>query len=118
MDDTKASTSEEDKKRERFGGRYLTRNEDVYSHNAWDNVEFTPEMEENALAKIDDQLKARMNQQTSQSVLENQPSNWDDFYNVHDNKFFKPRNWLFTEFPDLLVKAKEAEVKKVFKNFY
>ena len=43
--------------------------------------------------KLSDEEVARLENDASQS--------WNKFYDIHNNRFFKDRNWLFTEFPEL-----------------
>lgn len=89
-------------KRPAFGSRHLSSEQDVFSHNAWDDVEWTDEQSEQANAIIDKQYANRMSDSKSESVKIELASAWNRFYDIHENKFFKDRQWLFTEYPELI----------------
>lgn len=84
-----------------LGGRRLTNPESIFQHNMWDHVEWTEEeneiarqkAEENSLEKIPPEEQAKYETDASQF--------WESFYEIHQNKFFKDRRWLFQEFPEL-----------------
>lgn len=76
----------------------------VVDYVSWirDNVEWT----ENQIKEAEETIKANaievVDAELKKKYLENGDQFWDQFYNIHQNKFFKDRNWLFTEFSELL----------------
>jgi len=87
--------------RPQFGGRFLNAGEDVFQHNAWDNVEWGEEQERDAQAAVDKATSTLVEEERALEYEKNADQFWDKFYSIHQNRFFKERNWLFTEFPDL-----------------
>lgn len=100
------------RQRKQFGSRYLHDESEVFKHNAWDNVEWKEEQEEEARNQIAFQKESRVASQEAEYLLENPAKQWDMFYKTHKSKFFMDRNWLLTEFPELNV---ECRVSSYFK---
>lgn len=66
-----------------------------------DNVTWNDEQEKHAFECVQKNSQLKMAPETIEKY-ENEASNfWNDFYDIHQNKFFKDRHWLFTEFPEL-----------------
>ncbi|XP_049862120.1 tRNA N(3)-methylcytidine methyltransferase METTL2 isoform X1 [Schistocerca gregaria] len=95
------------RKKPQHGSRYLKDHSKVFQFNAWDNVEWDATQEEIARNKVLEN-SATVLDETEKEKFENNASQfWDAFYEIHQNRFFKDRHWLFTEFPEL---APESEV--------
>uniref|UniRef100_A0A0R3S5Y6 tRNA N(3)-methylcytidine methyltransferase n=1 Tax=Elaeophora elaphi TaxID=1147741 RepID=A0A0R3S5Y6_9BILA len=92
--------------RKQFGTRYLNDESEVFKYNAWDDVEWKSEQEEEARNHIAVQRKAPVGSQEAEYLLQNPAEQWNTFYRTHKGKFFMDRNWLLTEFPELNVKCR------------
>lgn len=104
-------------KQKQFGTRYLTDESEVFRYNAWDNVEWNPEQEAEALRKIAEQRKAVVSLEEAEILVSNPVEQWEIFYRTHGNRFFMDRNWLLNEFPELDVANKVREIIKLFSIF-
>jgi len=98
-------------KRPQFGNRYLTNDADVFEHNAWDDVEWGSELEEEAKEKIKFNSTVSLSEEELNKYEREAGKYWDAFYCQHQNKFFKDRHWLFTEFKELAPKDWKGPVK-------
>ncbi|XP_066140372.1 tRNA N(3)-methylcytidine methyltransferase Mettl2 isoform X2 [Euwallacea fornicatus] len=89
-----------------FGNRYLTEEKDVFQNNAWDDVQWDEAQEQEALKKVQENGIVKFSNEDLKKYENDADKFWDAFYEVHDNKFFKDRHWLFTEFPELTITDK------------
>lgn len=90
-----------------FGQRYLTNEEKVFEHNAWDNVEMDDEQIELAKQLITKQMENPVKDFEKKLYNANPAKYWDIFYRHNKENFFKDRKWLQIEFPSLYKVTKE-----------
>ncbi|KAH8378663.1 hypothetical protein KR009_000537, partial [Drosophila setifemur] len=91
------------------GGRLLTDAREVFEFNAWDHVQWDAEQEQAAQAAVVKNSTSKMKTEEKDRFQSDAPKFWDSFYGIHDNRFFKDRHWLFTEFPELAPEEKKED---------
>jgi len=80
---------------------HATESDVVWEHNAWDMVKPPPSHVEHVSEQIAKHRESPVSELRRNKVLENAGGMWDAFYGVNENKFFKDRQWLRIEFPEL-----------------
>uniref|UniRef100_A0AAQ4QMD6 tRNA N(3)-cytidine methyltransferase n=1 Tax=Gasterosteus aculeatus aculeatus TaxID=481459 RepID=A0AAQ4QMD6_GASAC len=85
-----------------LGSRILTKNDDIFKHNMWDHVQWTEEEKENARQKAKENSSTQIPLKEQGTFDTEACQYWDKFYQMHQERFFKDRKWLFLEFPELL----------------
>lgn len=102
------------RKKPRVGERFLRNPERVFDFNTWDNVEWDEEQERTALESVQKNSTVKMKDDDAERLERQADANWDKFYGVHQNRFFKDRHWLFTEFPELAPRNSRDAPERVF----
>ncbi|XP_043987416.1 mRNA N(3)-methylcytidine methyltransferase METTL8 [Gambusia affinis] len=92
-----------------LGSRILTNPDDIFKHNMWDHVQWTKEDQEVARERAEENSSIRIPLTEQGKFSTDACQYWDQFYEVHQDKFFKDRRWLFLEFPELLPSSAEEK---------
>ncbi|RKP10039.1 S-adenosyl-L-methionine-dependent methyltransferase [Thamnocephalis sphaerospora] len=102
-DDKKAQSSARDVNASdaEFGGRLLVDKDRVFEHNAWDHVDWDSDQEREIQAAVERHCTKDMPEEERERLDQEAAQRWDAFYRVNQNRFFKDRNWLRIEFPEL-----------------
>ncbi|KAI8973652.1 S-adenosyl-L-methionine-dependent methyltransferase [Mycotypha africana] len=78
-------------------------------------LEWDEEQEQMAKEKISTQLENPVPEEERDQYYKDPADYWNKFYEKNENKFFKDRNWLKIEFPELFETSEEhAGKKRVF----
>nr|XP_031844345.1 tRNA N(3)-methylcytidine methyltransferase METTL2 isoform X2 [Nomia melanderi] len=109
---TEVKPDESIEKRPQFGNRTISDDDNVFQHNAWDNVIWDKEQENLAQQKINENSVVTLSDEKISEFEQEADKYWDKFYGIHDNKFFKDRHWLFTEFPELAANTVKQDFKQ------
>ncbi|PAV20032.1 methyltransferase [Pyrrhoderma noxium] len=85
-----------------FGSRFLTKDADVWSKNAWDHVPPPDDQQERITASLLRQQSKPVPEEDKAKYNEKPSKHWDNFYKMNADNFFRNRKWLHTEFPELV----------------
>lgn len=96
-----------------FGQRYLTNDNDVFNHNAWDHVEWGEEQIEECQKLIEKQYDHPVSDFDKTRYNSAPAKYWDIFYKNNQENFFKDRKWLKIEFPELFELTLEGHDEKI-----
>lgn len=66
-----------------------------------DDVEWDEAQEKEAQNKVQANSEIKFTPDVIDKYENEADKYWDAFYDIHTNRFFKDRHWLFTEFPEL-----------------
>lgn len=87
--------SQEDEKshieRPQFGNRILSNGENVFQHNAWDNVTWNEEQEEQARLKVTENSGIIASPEQMSKYEQEANRYWNSFYGVHQNSVHQLR---------------------------
>lgn len=89
-----------------FGGRLLDDEKDPWQFNAWDHVEPPKEYLDMVENKLATQAQTKLSIDEAAKYHAAPANYWNDFYSIHENRFFKDRRWLHLEFPELIAASK------------
>ncbi|XP_060033705.1 tRNA N(3)-methylcytidine methyltransferase METTL8, mitochondrial isoform X2 [Erinaceus europaeus] len=94
-----------------LGSRILTDPAKVFEHNMWDHMQWSKEEEEEARKNVMENSAVQVTLEEQVKYESEANRYWDMFYKIHKNKFFKDRNWLLREFPEILPSDQKTEEK-------
>jgi len=77
-----------------------------------DNVEWDASQKDLAKRKVMENSSVLASQDDQEKYEVRANKYWDSFYSIHQNRFFKDRHWLFTEFPELAPDSKGDNIQK------